>query len=129
MVAVLSALSASKKEMLLSKGNLMRFLIPALLLAFATGGAITAAERNVEGIRDNSFFIEEAYNQDPGVVQHIFNAVYGFTRASRGDEHKLDFAFTQEWPLFSQTHQLSYTLLESYSKTGRQEESGFGDML
>src|SRR5207248_725167 len=49
--------------------------------------------------------------------------------ASGADEHNLDLAFTQEWPLFSQTHQLSYTLIESFSKSGGQEKNGFGDML
>src|SRR5881296_24041 len=52
-------------------------------------------ERNVEGIMDNSFLVEEAYNQEPGVVQHIFNAVYGWNRLRGPDEHRLDFVFTQ----------------------------------
>jgi hypothetical protein len=30
-----------------------------------------ASEPLAKGIQDNSFFIEEAYNQEPGVVQHI----------------------------------------------------------
>ena len=34
-----------------------------------------AEERPIDVIEDNSFLIEEAYNQEPGVVQHIFNAV------------------------------------------------------
>ena len=56
------------------------------------------------GIQDNSFLIEEAYNQDRGVVQHIS----GFQR----DERTGDFTyqFTQEWPLGGIAHQLSYTL-------------------
>ena len=32
--------------------------------------------RPIEVIEDNSFLIEEAYNQEPGVVQHIFTAAY-----------------------------------------------------
>jgi hypothetical protein len=35
-----------------------------------------AAERPIDVIEDNSFLIEEAYNQDAGTVQHIFTAVY-----------------------------------------------------
>ncbi len=66
-----------------------------------------------EPISDNSFFIEEAYNQDPGVVQHI-----GTFERMRGGEWEA--AFTQEWPLFSQQHQLSYSVPFG--------ESGVGDV-
>ena len=38
--------------------------------------------RPVEGIMDNSFLIEEAYNQDPGVVQS--DVVDGGLRGQRG---------------------------------------------
>ena len=55
-------------------------------------------------IQDNSFLIEEAYNQDPGVVQHIQT----FSRATRGGDWL--YTFTQEWPAPGLTHQLSYTL-------------------
>jgi len=54
-------------------------------------------------IQDNSFLIEEAYNQEPGIVQHINT----FTRQRDGD---WAYSFTQEWPFFSQRHQLSYTI-------------------
>src|SRR5262249_18727391 len=53
-------------------------------------------------IRDNSFLVEEAYNQDPGVVQHIFT----FTRVPGAWQ----WTFTQEWPVLGQRHQLSYTV-------------------
>ncbi len=55
-------------------------------------------------IADNSFLIEEAYNQEAGVVQHIGT----FSRADGGDAW--DFSFTQEWPLGGIQHQLSFTL-------------------
>jgi hypothetical protein len=55
-------------------------------------------------IEDNSFLVEEAYNQGRGVVQHINT----FSRA-RGSDGWM-YTFTQEWPLLSQTHQLSYTV-------------------
>ena len=42
-----------------------------------TGGSLRGYP---PGIQDNSFLIEEAYNQDPGVVQHIS----GFQRDTRG---------------------------------------------
>ena len=54
-------------------------------------------------ITDNSFLVEEAFNQDPGIVQNIF----GFQRFS-GDSWQ--FTFTQEWPAPSMRHQLSYTI-------------------
>lgn len=54
-------------------------------------------------IQDNSFLLEEAYNQETRVVQHIFT----WQRAREGD---WDLAFTQEWPFLSQKHQLSYTI-------------------
>ena len=46
-------------------------------------------------ISDNSFLIEEAYNQEAGVVQHIFN----YRRDREGDWLA---TFTQEWPLGGQ---------------------------
>lgn len=54
-------------------------------------------------ITDNSFLVEEAFNQEPGIVQHIF----GFQRQNGGD---WQFTFTQEWPAPSMRHQLSYTI-------------------
>jgi hypothetical protein len=55
-------------------------------------------------IQDNSFLIEEAYNQDAGVVQHIL----AFARATRGGDWA--YTFTEEWPAPGLRHQLSYTL-------------------
>ena len=68
--------------------------------------ALIASEPLAQGIQDNSFFIEEAYNQEPGVVQHIFNLSADFTNGSR----EIAPSFTQEWPVFSQMHQFSYTV-------------------
>ena len=51
----------------------------ALLCAFVSFvfGIIAEAQesRPIDGIADNSFLIEEAYNQEAGVVQHIFTAL------------------------------------------------------
>jgi hypothetical protein len=55
-------------------------------------------------IADNSFLIEEAYNQESGVVQHIST----FSRLEGGSAW--DFGFTQEWPFRGIQHQLSYTV-------------------
>ena len=73
-------------------------------------------------IQDNSFFIEEAFNQEAGVVQHIFNATY-FTSPQK--DYVL--TFTQEWPLFSQMHQLSATV--PYAFLNSNTFNGIGDIL
>src|SRR5437762_13875886 len=57
------------------------------------------------GIQDNSFLVEEAYNQNFGVVQHISS----FTRFWNSKDWV--YTFTQEWPVpGGERHQLSYTL-------------------
>lgn len=71
----------------------------AVMLAASPGVAQDEAP-----IADNSFLIEEAYNQEAGVVQHIST----FSRLHGGEAW--DYSFTQEWPLGGMTHQLSYTL-------------------
>jgi len=55
-------------------------------------------------IRDNSFLLEEAYNQEDHVVQHI-NSFYRSL-----DNRDWLYTFTQEWPFKGQKNQLSYTL-------------------
>lgn len=72
-------------------------------------------------IQDNSFLIEEAYNQEAGVVQHIGV----FTRATEGPHWS--YAFTQEWPLFGQRHQLSYTIPLATASDGSGVGAGLGD--
>jgi hypothetical protein len=79
-----------------------------------------SAQEFSKAIEDNSFLIEEAYNQDPRVVQHIFN-VYRFP----GKDENTFFTFTQEWPVGGQTNQLSYTI----PWTGNTLNSGIGDVL
>lgn len=76
--------------------------------------------RNVDGFTDNSFLVEEAYNQEPGVVQHIFGAFYGQNKLGGADDKSLSLGFTQEWPLFSQTHQFSYTVPYTFARSDGQ---------
>ncbi|MBL7994777.1 transporter [bacterium] len=80
----------------------------------------TPARAQDAGISDNSFLIEEAYNQEPRVVQHISNIVYSNKSKEWG------YAFTQEWPLFSQAHQISYTF--PYAWTAGKSADGLGDI-
>jgi len=85
---------------------------------------LSAQEANgpmAKGIQDNSFLIEEAYNQEPGMVQHIATL--------RRLERDWLFAFTQEWPAGSQTHQVSYTVPYSWLRSGGQSADGFGDLM
>ena len=69
-------------------------------------------------IQDNSFLMEEAYNQEQGIVQHI--STY---RTHRGSSD-FDASFTQEWPVGGITHQLSYDL--PLIRSAR--ETGLGDV-
>lgn len=75
----------------------------------------------IKKIRDNSFLLEEAYNQEPGVIQHIQSFQF-----MKGD--KWLYTFTQEWPVPKETHQLSYTIpvmrLEAPDRN-----TGLGDIL
>jgi len=78
----------------------------ALLLAslLSRPGGALVAQTPPGPIADNSFLIEEAYNQEPGVVQHINT----FARASGGSSWA--YSFTQEWPIRGQLYQFSYTV-------------------
>lgn len=105
------------------------FALLAALLSLAAGAAAQAdADRPIDGISDNSFLIEEAYNQDPGVVQHIFTGVYSEDNDSDPQRRSWAFGFTQEWPLFSLRHQLSYTIPFSFSREGRDHQDGVEDI-
>ena len=84
-----------------------------------------AEERPIDVIEDNSFLIEEAYNQEPGVVQHIFTAIYSADSRERG----WTFSFTQEWPVFSQDHQFSFTIPSYHLHEDGERVSGVGDIL
>lgn len=63
----------------------------------------TFAQAPEFGIVDNSFLIEEAFNQDPGLVQSTFTWSRDRSGAWEGN-------FTQEWPAPALAHQLSYSV-------------------
>jgi hypothetical protein len=73
---------------------------------------------SADAIEDNSFFIEEAYNQEPGVVQFI--NTYQYSEVSK----EWMYSLTNEFPFKDETNQLSYTL--PFSKKGT--DSGLGDI-
>src|SRR5918992_1391429 len=81
-----------------------------------------AAQEAAAPIQDNSFLIEEAYNQEAGVVQHIN------TFARDDDTGDWVYTFTQEWPLGSQRHQLSYTIPWLRFEDSADGDSGIGDV-
>jgi hypothetical protein len=100
-------------------------LISILTLLSAPLNLRSAEQRPIDVIEDNSFLIEEAYNQEAGVVQHIFSATYNNDSRQRG----WTFSFTQEWPIFSQDHQFSYTIPSSHFRDGSDRIYGIGDIL
>ena len=102
------------------------------LFVFACVPPLVAQEddpRPAKGIQDNSFFIEEAYNQEAGVVQHILNGWYSVDRMNGPDDKEFQLVFTQEWPIGSQTHQFSYTAPYAFLGTGGQQDNGVQDAM
>ena len=99
----------------------MRPLCGAAAVCFAAAAAPLAAQQE-EGpapIADNSFLIEEAFNQERGVVQHIST----FARADGGGAWA--YSFTQEWPLHGMRNQLSYTVPVQHDEA---DGTGVGDI-
>jgi len=98
-------------------------LAAALALLLASPGAERAEEPGeLTAIQDNSFLLEEAYNQEPGVIQHI--SLFQRDR----DTGDWVYTFTEEWPAGGQAHQVSATLLWTRTDTGAVQESGIGDV-
>lgn len=71
-----------------------RFILAVTILLGVSSVAQQSPAPAVEpGIQDNSFLVEEAYNQNFGVVQHISS----FTRFWNSKDW--NYSFTQEWPV------------------------------
>jgi len=100
----------------------LRLALPALLLATALVAEDKPQAKKEGPIQDNSFLIEEAYNQEVGVVQHINT----FTRYQ--DSKDWVYTFTQEWPFGSQAHQVSFTLPYQRLGASLDGKQGFGDV-
>lgn len=106
--------------------RLLIYFMFAALVAVSGSRELCAAEaRPIDVIEDNSFLIEEAYNQEPGVIQHISTFAYNNDSRRRG----WGFSFTQEWPVFSQDHQFSYTIPTYHFIDGADRIYGVGDIL
>jgi hypothetical protein len=115
---------------------LLLWVLPFMTIAAGMPAAEDEPQNGEDGaflFRDNSFLVEEAYNQDPGMVQHIFNWVPSWDRNRGTRSRSFDFVFTQEWPLGSQVHQFSYTIpFEHLSVVGdgsSSSEGGLSDMM
>ena len=95
-------------------------ILSRLILFFAGPAVSFATQPLAKGIQDNSFLVEEAYNQEAGVVQHILNVLM----TSKAGQKETSTSFTQEWPIFSQHHQFSYTVPHTFVEG----EHGFEDI-
>lgn len=81
-------------------------------------------------IRDNGFLVEEAFNQEPGEAQHIFNWIFLWDRTSLGRSRDFALTYTLELPLGTQKHQFSFTtqFLTSFDKPNAGPASQQGDI-
>jgi outer membrane putative beta-barrel porin/alpha-amylase len=98
--------------------HLLAFCLIAATSVRARSQIADSAKIETPVIQDNSFLVEEAYNQDAGVVQHI--TTYQVQRGTPGFQA----SFTQEWPVGSIKHQLSYGIPLSRANS----ETGIGDL-
>ena len=102
-----------------------------LLLLIATMSIVASAQTpssttpaSTKPIQDNSFLVEEAYNQEYNVIQHISSFTKDWTN------NTWVYTFTQEWPFPGhEKHQLSYTVSGLHSGDFRGSGTGFGDVL
>lgn len=80
-----------------------RSILAASIVALVTLAAPVAAQQEPWEVLDNSFLVEESFNQEAGIYQNIFT----WTQV-RGRSWQA--SFTQEWPVPGVRHQLSYTI-------------------
>jgi hypothetical protein len=102
-----------------------RYLALTIVAASLLAAEIARADddddqRPAAGIKDNSFLIDEAYNQGPGEIQHILTL--------QRQQRDWYLAFTQEHSLGSQTHQISYSIPYLRLRSDGQRARGIGDV-
>ena len=97
------------------------FLLLLSPLCRAQDEATGAPAPEPPSIQDNSFLIEEAYNQEDGVIQHI-NSFLRLTQS-----HDWMFTETDEWPVRCLKHQLSITLMAAHAGNFPDSGAGWGD--
>src|SRR5580765_1491615 len=107
-----------------SQTRSFRLLYLLLFSALAAFGQSQGAAKETPPIQDNSFLVEEAYNQERGVVQHIST----FSRMWNSKDWI--YTFTQEWPVPRYPrHQLSYTLVAAHAGAFAGSGAGWGDVI
>jgi hypothetical protein len=99
---------------------MMRTIVQSCILAVMVCLPQAAFSEGPAKIQDNSFLLEEAYNQEDGVIQHIQSYVY-----NKKTRDWL-YSFTQEWPVPKQAHQLSYTIPVAHLQEG--DKTGLSDI-
>lgn len=92
------------------------------MAALLPAGAQVSPQPAPSPIQDNSFLVEEAYNQEDGVVQHINT----FMRLSQSRDWV--YTFTEEFPVRGVKNQFSYTLSALHSGGLPGSGSGVGDI-
>jgi len=107
--------------MRLGPAFLLSALIVHTVLVFPQTETIPDLAKTSAPIQDNSFLIEEAYNQEDGVVQHISS----FERLA--NSHDWVYTQTDEWPLRTNKHQLSITLAGNHAGSFTGSGAGWGD--
>lgn len=91
-------------------------------LAIGIWGQPVLKKPALPGIQDNSFLVEEAYNQERGVVQNISMLQRGW------NDKSWVYSFTQEWPApRNWRHQFSYTLVATHAGEYPGSGMGWGD--
>jgi hypothetical protein len=93
-----------------------------LLLSLCVILASLAIAQEPKGIQDNSFLIEESYNQEAGVVQEI--SFFTWSPST----HSWLYSFTNEWPVTGIKHQFSYTITGTHNGDFKGSGTGLGDL-
>jgi Putative MetA-pathway of phenol degradation len=88
------------------------------LQTYKKGSYLFYGQPNIE---DNSMFIEEAFDQERAIIQHISNLIIV--------DKTMQYVFTQEIPLPTERHQLSVGILYNSNKNNPVDQrAGFGDL-
>lgn len=95
----------------------MRLLLKFLFLLFIS---ITSAS-SFSKIEDNSFLLEEAYQQELGIHQLIQSY------QTRYNSNNYQYKLTHEMPITNLTHQLSYEV--PFARSEESEHGSLGDMV
>ena len=105
--------------MLIHCSNRIGVALLASGLLFASFNSVAEEKRRIE---DNSFLIEEAYNQEEGVVQYI--QTYQYSKKT----NEWMYTFTNEMPMPNQNHQFSYTVPIARVSGDSTFQTGIGDV-